>query len=70
MCLLCLMMNWKETPPSNCKMQSIVPFLTIEINSGAKIHCCSCIVYGDENVINLETLALAVNVPRREKKLT
>ncbi len=30
-CSACVMMNWKETPPSNCKVRTVVPFLTKKI---------------------------------------
>ncbi len=37
-CSVYVMMNWKETPPSDCEVWSVVHFLTMENNSGAKIH--------------------------------
>ncbi len=36
------MMNWKETPPSNCEVKSVICFLTIENNSGAEISRREC----------------------------
>ncbi len=50
------MMNWKGTPPSDCKVQCIVSFLTTENDFRAKIHCCSCTVSGEENVMNLRNI--------------
>ncbi len=47
------MMNWKETPPSDCKVRSVVQFVTIENNFGAEMHCHLCATYGKENVMNL-----------------
>ncbi len=39
MSLVCIMMNWKETSPSVCEVQSVVHFLTVENNSEAEVHC-------------------------------
>ncbi len=52
--LVCVMINWKETPYSECKMRSVVWFLTIENNSGTEIHCSLCAAYKEENVMNLK----------------
>ncbi len=71
MCSVCVIMNWKETQPSYCQVQSVVRFLTIENNSGAEIHCRLCTAYGEENVMNLENYsAMSVDVSRRENKHT
>ncbi len=53
-CLVCVMMNWKETPSSDCKMRSAVCFLTIENNFRPKIDCHLNTDYGKENVVNLK----------------
>ncbi len=66
-CLVCVMMNWKETPPSNYGVQSVVWFLTIENNSGAEIYCRLCATYEEGNVINLRNV-MAVVVLRKENK--
>ncbi len=47
------MMNWKKTYSSNCEVRSVVWFLTIENNSGPKIHHRLCTAYREENVMNL-----------------
>ncbi len=68
-CSVRIMMNWKETPPSNCKEWSVVHFLTIENNSRAKIHSHLCIAFGEENVMNrknIQNWQLIFDVPRRE----
>ncbi len=55
-CLLCVMMNWKETQPSNCEAWSVVYFWTIENNTGAKFCCCLCTAYREEKVMNLRNI--------------
>ncbi len=55
MCLVCVMMNWKETLPLDCEVWSVVCFLTIENNSRAEI-CCFCSAYREENVMNLRNV--------------
>ncbi len=51
-----LTMNWKKTPPIDCKVQSLVCFLTIENNSGAEIHRPLGTDYREENVMNLKNV--------------
>ncbi len=41
MCSVCVVMNWS----SDCEVRSVVRFLTIENNSGARIHRCLCAAY-------------------------
>ncbi len=56
MCLVCVMMNWKETPPLTTEVQSVVQFLTIENNFSAKIHHRLCTVNKQENVMNFRNI--------------
>ncbi len=56
MCSICVVMNWKETLPSNCELQSVINFLTIENDFGAEIHRCLCAVYEEENAVNLRNV--------------
>ncbi len=44
----CLMTSWKEIAPSDCKVWSVVHFLTIENNSRFEIHSCLGTAYGEE----------------------
>ncbi len=53
-------MIWKETPLSDCEVQSIVCFSTIENNSGAKTRRCLWTVDGEENVMNLKNIQWSV----------
>ncbi len=55
-CLVCLIINQKETPPSDCDIRSVVRFLTIENNSAAEIHQCLWVTYSEENVINFKNI--------------
>ncbi len=56
-CLVCVMMIWKETLPSDCEVRSVAFFfLTIENNSRVEVHCCFCTVHGEENVMNLRNV--------------
>ncbi len=48
-CLVCVMINWKETLLSDREVQNVY-FLTIKDNSGVKIHRCLCTAYREENV--------------------
>ncbi len=50
------MINWKETPPFNCEMQSFVHLLTIENNSGGEIHRHLWAAYGAENVMSFRNV--------------
>ncbi len=42
-------MSWKETLPNDCDVRSVVGFLTVENNAGAKIQCCLCTAYRECN---------------------
>ncbi len=53
---VCIMINWKETLTFDRVFRSSVPFLTIEYNSRAEIHCPLCAVYEKENVMNLRNI--------------
>ncbi len=55
MCSDCVMMNWKETPPSDLQGAKCC-FLTIENNSRPKIYRCLCTAYREENVINFRNI--------------
>ncbi len=48
------MKSWKETPPSECEVKSVVYFLIPENNSEAKIHRCLCAAYREENIMKLK----------------
>ncbi len=50
------MMNWKETLLSGCNVWSVVCFLTIENNSGAKINRPLGTDYRKENVVKLKNV--------------
>ncbi len=49
-------MIFTKTPPSNCKVRSIIKFLTAENKSGAETQWQLYMVYGDEHVMNVQNV--------------
>ncbi len=68
MCSASIMMNGKETTPSDCKVRSVVCFLTIENNSKGKMFCLHCL-WRECNEPQ-KCSVMAVGVPRRGNKHT
>ncbi len=64
------MVNWNETLPSDCEVQSVVRFRTIENNSRVEIHHRLHAAYRGENVMNLRNVLLWKSIFQGEHTYT
>ncbi len=49
-------MDFRQTPFSNCEVRNIIKYLTAKNKSGAEIHCQLCVMYSEEQVINVRNV--------------